>query len=171
MPIELVPLCNAHITLRAPIALPDTFAGYTRSYDPTAMGIETGMRTTMSARSKWTRLMKSAAIGTYQPAGSTAEDIVVLVVPSSVGAATADDLTRSMLSLSDPNAGYEQIGKHGGSSRCATMTTNGRTVPVCAWRDSQTTGVLMSLGTALGTSDFTPHQLNSIELAFRDAVD
>jgi len=154
-----------------PIALPSSFSSYALRHDSTAQQLEAGIRTSIKDRKKGAQLLKSVAIGAYARSGASVTDVVVVVWPSSVGAANADDLTRSMLGLSDPNAGYEQIGVHGGSSRCVNTTISGQDVPVCAWRDDHTFGLLVSIGTALGTSHRTPHQLNAVALAFRDVVD
>jgi len=154
-----------------PIALPDSFTGYAVQHDATAQQLSASIRTSIEQRKNAAQLLKSAAIGTYGRTGASGPDVVVVVWPSSVGGANADELTRSMLNLTDPNAGYEQIGPHGGSSRCVSTAVSGRAVPVCAWRDDHTFGLVVSIGTLLGSSHRTPHELNAVVLAFRDAVD
>jgi len=154
-----------------PIALPAAFSAYAIRHDSAAQQLEAGIRTSIKERRKGEQLLKSAAIGAYGRTGGNAADVVVVVWPSSVGAADADELTRAMLSLTDTNTGSEQVGPHGGSSRCVSTTISGQGVPVCAWRDDHTFGLVVSIGTVLGTSHRTPHQLNAVTLAFRDAVD
>jgi hypothetical protein len=152
------------------LAIPDSFDGYLRLTNGNADRLENSMRAMIGGVASGMKgTLDSSAIGVYSRNSGDTPRLVVLAMPGSAMAQASGSgtpMTDQVLALVGPSARTFPPGPHGGESTCGTLTFGTVEETMCAWSDSATAGVMVSVITPM-----TPARLAAIENDFRDKVD
>lgn len=116
------------------------------------------------------KLMNSATIAVYSDSGDVPDLIFVGLTRSQASDAGAPDgdqpMVAGLLAGAAPNNQAFDPGSHGGVLRCGSATFGAASESLCAWSDSHTVGMLVSVNPAKATA-----VLARTANQFRDAVD
>ena len=152
------------------LSVPSSFDGYSHVTGSVARRVESAMRSMAGADSATARMFDAATIGSYAKDSGDQPRLIVLVlrtseVPAEVGH-SPEEITQGLLTVAGNNVADYPAGAHGGSSACADTQFGAVAETMCAWSDSATTGLMVSVATPM-----TPGGLSAIEQDFRDLVD
>lgn len=153
------------------LSLPSSFAGFSQENDATATRVERAIRGFGSgAGGEEKRIFDASTIAVYQKDSDVTTRLIAFALPASKvprdQGGTPSQVTQGLLAFMGANVPERPAGSHGGSSRCGATSVGAASETACAWSDSSTTGMLVSVGTPL-----SPGELGSVELALRDQVD
>lgn len=153
-----------------PVALPETFAGYTLIHGGRADSVEKAIR------SLWENtpakvLSDKATIGTYAEGSGGTPALIGVTFPASLkgtvgGASSSDDgVASELLSYAGTETDSFDPGSHGGALRCAQATMGATEEMACAWSDDKVIGMTIVPGSAL-----TEDELAKVTNQLRDKV-
>jgi hypothetical protein len=152
------------------LAIPDSFDGYTRLTTGNAGRLEASMRSMIGGlASSLNGAVNSSAIGVYARNSGDTPRLIALVLPSAAvsgSSSSAGSLVDQLRALTGPSGRTFPPGPHGGESACGTLTFGTVDETMCAWSDSVTAGVMVSVLVPM-----TPRRLSGIENDFRAQVD
>lgn len=116
------------------------------------------------------RMFEAATIGVYHSDTDVTSKLVVSAVRTAKvphdARSSPSDITAELLHFTGSTVAERQPGPHGASSRCGYTSVSGFEATACAWSDSATTGMLVSVDDPVN-----PERLSAAELALRDRID
>jgi hypothetical protein len=140
-----------------PVALPDSFAGYTRMTSAAARQAETAMRTGLSRRADGSQkdAIDAAGVGVYARGSTGLPELIVLAFPTSAlhESGAPYEITDEMFSYLHPVNREYPAGAHGGSVRCGPIRSEATRIVACAWSDATTTGLAYAVPPATKPAD------------------
>jgi hypothetical protein len=148
------------------IAIPATFDGYAKLDNSQSHQIESMMRGMISGSGAG-GFFTAAAIGVYAKDSGDEPRLLVFAVPTGAlpSEARQGDVTQQLLTIV-PDTSEFPAGPHGGEARCGTTSFGTVAETACAWSDTSTTGMMVSVGVGLA-----PSTLAQVQNDFRDQVD
>lgn len=153
------------------LSLPASFGGFSVEKDATSSRVEGMMRGMGSGAGGAAKtLFDAATIGMYQRDADVTSKLIVFAVPTAKvprdEGGSPSDITAGLMQFAGSTVPERTPGPHGGSSRCGTTSVGAVDETACAWSDSATTGMLVSIGTPLSSD-----RLSAVELALREQLD
>jgi hypothetical protein len=140
-----------------PVALPDSFAGYTRMTSPAAHQTETAMRTGLSRRADSSQkdAIEAAGVGVYARGSTGLPELIVLAFRTGAlhEPGAPYEITDEMFSYLHPVNREYPAGAHGGSVRCGPIRSDATRFVACAWSDATTTGLAYAVPEATKPAD------------------
>ena len=153
------------------LAAPQSVAGYDRTTGTAAERVQSAIRGFASGVGGTTAdVMNAATIAVYSDQGDVPDLVLVGLTRSQADAsgAPSDDGTvvNELLAGAVPGASAFDAGSHGGVLRCGSATFGAASETMCAWSDSHTVGMLVSISPAR-----PPQELAQVTNQFRDKLD
>ena len=153
------------------LTAPQSVAGYGRTTGAAAERVQSAIRGFASGVGGTTaEVMNASTIAVYSDQGDVPDLVLVGLTRSRADAsgAPSDDGTvvNELLAGAVPDAAPFDAGSHGGVLRCGSATFGAASETMCAWSDSHTVGMLVSISPAR-----PPQELAQVANQFRDKLD
>lgn len=151
------------------VAVPATFAGYTRLHNDISARVESTMRdfARNAGGGAGAQLLQAATIGVYSHNTGDQPVLIAMVVPTSAASTSSpQDIAAELLSGATADARGVAPGSHGGTAQCGDATFGTVAETMCAWSDSHVSGMLVSVNESK-----SPAELADVMRTFRDHVE
>jgi hypothetical protein len=154
------------------LAIPAAFDGYTRLSNQRTGDMESSMRSMIGGFGGGARkAFDSATIGLYANNSGDTPRLIAMVLPTSAfpsgsASSTTDEMLRGLSMFGGNDVRSYPPGPRGGSSMCGSVKFGTIREVLCAWSDSTTVGLMVSVITPM-----TPRRLSGVERDFRAFLD